>query len=62
MIVLPPTLLSLLFLYKYKGCSIQTTRALAQLITRKEKLAALPEEKRKIMQDRERWAKAEARV
>ena len=38
------------------------TQALAQLTTRKEKLAALPEEKRKIVQDRERWAKSEARV
>ncbi|KAN0084475.1 Surfeit locus protein 6 domain containing protein [Tylopilus felleus] len=37
-------------------------QALAQLTTRKEKLAALPEEKRKIVQDRERWAKSEARV
>ncbi|KAG9309490.1 surfeit locus protein 6-domain-containing protein [Chiua virens] len=38
------------------------TQALTQLTSRKEKLAALPEEKRKAVEDRERWAKAEARV
>jgi len=38
------------------------TQALTQLTARKEKLAALPEEKRKTVEERERWAKAEARV
>ncbi|KAF8452848.1 surfeit locus protein 6-domain-containing protein [Boletus edulis BED1] len=38
------------------------TQALTQLTARKEKLAALPEEKRKTVEDRERWAKAEARI
>lgn len=37
-------------------------QALTQLTARKEKLATLPEEKRKTVEDRERWAKAEARV
>jgi Surfeit locus protein 6 len=35
---------------------------LDQLAARKEKLAALPEEKRKAKEDREKWAKAEARM
>ncbi|KAF8547951.1 SURF6-domain-containing protein [Imleria badia] len=38
------------------------TQALTQLAARKEKLAALPDEKRKTVEERERWAKAEARV
>jgi len=38
------------------------TQALSQLSSRKEKLAALPEEKRKTAEERERWAKAEARI
>ena len=38
------------------------TQALTQLTARKEKLAGLPEEKRKIVQDRERWTKAEVRI
>ncbi|KIJ16529.1 hypothetical protein PAXINDRAFT_113714 [Paxillus involutus ATCC 200175] len=38
------------------------SQALTQLTTRKEKLAALPEEKRKAVEERERWVKAEARV
>lgn len=38
------------------------TQALAQLTARKEKLATLPDEKRKTVEERERWAKAEARV
>ncbi|KAG8216183.1 surfeit locus protein 6-domain-containing protein [Butyriboletus roseoflavus] len=42
--------------------SSNPTQALTQLAARKEKLAALPEEKRKTMEDRERWTKAEARV
>lgn len=38
------------------------TQALSQLSSRKEKLAALPEEKRKAAEERERWTKAEARI
>jgi hypothetical protein len=38
------------------------SQALTQLTARKEKLAALPEEKRKAVEERERWVKAEARV
>ena len=49
-----------------KGAQFKTasnpTQALTQLTARKEKLAALPEEKRKTVEDRERWVKAEARV
>lgn len=37
-------------------------QALEQLTARKEKLAALPEEKRKSIEEREKWAKAEARM
>lgn len=42
--------------------SSNLTQALAQLTSRKEKMAALPEEKRKTVENRERWVKAEARV
>ncbi|KAF9237168.1 surfeit locus protein 6-domain-containing protein [Melanogaster broomeanus] len=42
--------------------SSNPTQALTQIAARKEKLASLPEEKRKIVEERERWAKAEARV
>ncbi|KAI6163500.1 surfeit locus protein 6-domain-containing protein [Pisolithus thermaeus] len=38
------------------------TQALSQLSARKEKLASLPEEKRKSAQERERWSMAEARI
>ncbi|KIM57726.1 hypothetical protein SCLCIDRAFT_1219246 [Scleroderma citrinum Foug A] len=38
------------------------TQALSQLSSRKEKLAGLPEAKRKTAEERERWAKAEARI
>ena len=37
-------------------------QALQQLASRKEKLASMPEEKRKTIEDREKWAKAEARL
>lgn len=36
--------------------------ALDQLTTRKEKLAAMPEEKRKAVEEHEKWEKAEARM
>jgi hypothetical protein len=37
-------------------------QALEQLQARKEKLDALPEDKRKSIEERNRWAKAEARL
>jgi len=42
--------------------SSNPSQALDQLAARKEKLAALPEEKRKAIEEREKWAKAEARM
>ena len=42
--------------------SSNPTQALDQLTLRKEKLAALPEEKRKVIEERDKWAKAEARM
>ncbi|KAF8172033.1 surfeit locus protein 6-domain-containing protein [Mycena galopus ATCC 62051] len=38
------------------------TQALSQLASRKEKLAALPEEKRKSIEEKEKWDKAAARL
>ncbi|KAJ7442651.1 surfeit locus protein 6-domain-containing protein [Mycena latifolia] len=38
------------------------TQALSQLAARKEKLAALPEEKRKSIEEKEKWDKAAARL
>ncbi|GJE86390.1 RRP14 and SURF6 domain-containing protein [Phanerochaete sordida] len=38
------------------------TQALAQLASRKEKLQKMPEEKRKEIQEKEKWEKAEARM
>ncbi|TFL07678.1 surfeit locus protein 6-domain-containing protein [Pterulicium gracile] len=38
------------------------TQALEQLANRKEKLAAMPEEKRKAIEEKDKWSKAEARV
>ncbi|KAF7314488.1 hypothetical protein MKEN_00921800 [Mycena kentingensis (nom. inval.)] len=38
------------------------TQALAQLASRKEKLASLPEDKRKSIEEREKWDKAAARL
>lgn len=49
-----------------KGQQLKTTsdpqQALQQLASRKDKLASMPEEKRKAIEDREKWAKAEARL
>ena len=49
-----------------KGQQFKSTsdpqQALQQLASRKEKLASMPEEKRKAIEDREKWAKAEARL
>ncbi|THU84558.1 hypothetical protein K435DRAFT_870146 [Dendrothele bispora CBS 962.96] len=42
--------------------SSNPTQALSQLAARKEKLAALPEEKRKAIEEREQFEKAEARL
>lgn len=42
--------------------SSNPTQALSQLAARKEKIAALPEEKRKEIEEREKWQKAEARM
>lgn len=38
------------------------TQALEQLASRKEKVASLPEEKRKAIEEKEKWEKAEARM
>ncbi|KAJ7784403.1 surfeit locus protein 6-domain-containing protein [Mycena metata] len=49
-----------------KSSSLKTTsnptQALSQLASRKEKLAALPEEKRKSIEEKEKWDKAAARL
>ncbi|KAK7048494.1 surfeit locus protein 6-domain-containing protein [Favolaschia claudopus] len=42
--------------------SSNPTQALSQLASHKEKLAALPEEKRKSIEDKEKWDKAAARM
>jgi len=42
--------------------SSNPTQALQQLTSQKEKLAALPEEKRKQIEEREKWGKAAARM
>lgn len=42
--------------------SSNPTQALSQIAARKEKLSSLPEEKRKEKEEREKWAKAEARM
>ena len=42
--------------------SSNPSQALQQLVSRKEKLAALPEEKRKQVEEREKWEKATARM
>ena len=49
-----------------RGQHLKTTadpqQALRQLASRKEKLASMPEEKRKAIEEKERWSKAEARL
>ena len=42
--------------------SSNPAQALDQLTARKEKLASLPEDKRKAIEEREKWGKAEARM
>ena len=42
--------------------SSNPSQALQQLVSRKGKLAALPEEKRKQVEEREKWEKATARM
>ena len=42
--------------------SANPSQALEQLAARKEKLAVLPDEKRKAIEEREKWEKAEARL
>jgi predicted ribosome quality control (RQC) complex YloA/Tae2 family protein len=42
--------------------SSNPTQALQQLASRKEKISALPEEKRKQIEERDKWEKAEARM
>ncbi|KAF8801974.1 hypothetical protein BYT27DRAFT_7215681 [Phlegmacium glaucopus] len=46
----------------YFSLARSSKKALQPLASRKEKLAAIPEEKRKVVRDREKWAKAEARL
>ena len=50
----------------HKGSRLKTSsnpaQALQQLTSRKEKLAALPEERRKQIEEREKWEKATARM
>ncbi|KAG1805453.1 surfeit locus protein 6-domain-containing protein [Suillus subaureus] len=49
-----------------KAASLKTSsnpnQALSQLAARKEKLDSMPEDKRKVIEDKSRWAKAEARL
>ena len=49
-----------------KAQNLKTTsnpqQALEQLAARKEKLAAMPEDKRKTIEEKDKWAKAEARL
>ena len=47
---------------KHLKTSSNPAQALDQLTHRKEKLATLPEEKRKTIDERDKWAKAEARM
>ncbi|KAK7683560.1 hypothetical protein QCA50_013397 [Cerrena zonata] len=47
---------------KHLKTSTNPTQALSQLASRKEKLASLPEDRRKEKEEREKWEKAEARM
>lgn len=48
--------------HKHLKTSSNPSQALEQLSHKKEKLAAMPEEKRKVIEEREKWEKAEARM
>lgn len=47
---------------KHLKTSANPSQALEQLSARKEKLASMPEEKRKAIEERDKWDKAEARL
>jgi len=47
---------------QYLKTAADPQQALQQLATRKEKLASMPEDKRKTVEEKETWAKAEARL
>jgi len=47
---------------QYLKMAADPQQALQQLATRKEKLSSMPEDKRKTVEEKETWAKAEARL